>query len=191
MAERIILKGAVGYEPLCQGALDGLCGVYATINAICIVLKPQRALRSKEVKWLMKSATRHLDQEQALRKAFNGGMTAKRQQRLARHLLAAVSVRIGIKLSARMLSYVQQGATQGELLQAIESSLRKGAAVVIRLQNHHNHFTVVVGCSATRLYLADSDGLHWLSKKHFGLCDDEDLYRNCVYLSEVFEISPS
>ena len=189
MAGRIILRGAVGYDPLHQGDLDGLCGLYAIINAVCIVSAPVRQLNGRDVRWLMKSGGTYHNQEQALPKVMIKGMSAKKQRKLASHLLDALCQRTGVKLVARSRPSASGGPRRLQLFRTIEDSLAEGAAVLVCLQNTHNHFTVVVGCSETRLYVADSDGLHWFLKSSFGLCEGRKTFRNCVYFSDVFEIS--
>lgn len=191
MAGRIILQGAIGYKPIQQGDLDGLCGVYAIINAACIVSAPTRPLTRLDVGWLMKSAVQHLDHKQVLANTFVRGMSAKRQRKLARFLLKGLCDRTGVDLRVRSQHSNPDDPRQTLIFEAIKNSLQQGAAVMIRLQNTHNHFTVVVGCSTSRLYVADSDGLHWLSRQSFGACEDRKTYRNCVYLADIFKICPA
>lgn len=188
MAGRIILPGAVGYHPLQQGDLDDLCGLYAALNAICIVMAPVRPLSDRDVRRLMRAGVRYLDRRYVFRRAFSKGMKVKLQRKLTKHLVQEAGVLTGIPLSARKLRVDPTTSGQVRLIQAIEDSLSQGAAVVMGLQNMHDHFTVVVAVSPTRLYLADSDGLHWLPKRHLGPCGAEPPYRHAVCLKEVLAV---
>jgi len=183
-----MLPGVVGYEPLQQGDLDDLCGLYATINAICIVMAPNRALSDRDVRKLTRAGVRYLDNQQMFRKAFNKGMTGKLHRKLAKHMVQEAQSVTGAPLSMRRLSLVRAEADQGQLIQSIEEALQQGAAVMMGLHNTHDHFTVVVGSSTTRLYLADSDGLHWLPKRHVGPCGGTRPYRHGVCLKEMLAI---
>jgi len=191
MAGRIILPGAVGYHTLQQGDLDDLCGLYAAINAICIVTAPVRPLSDRDVRRLMRAGVRDLDRRYVFRRAFSKGMKVKVQRKLTKHLVQQASALTGIKLSARKLRVDPTTSGQVQLIQAIEDSLNQGAAVVMGLQNMHDHFTVVVGASTARLYLADSDGLYWLPKRHLGPCGGADCYRHAVCLKEIQKIATS
>ena len=191
MTNRIILSGAIGYTPVRQGDLDSLCGLYSIINAACVVSAPIRPLSRQDVGWLVKAAVQHQDHRQKFSSTFIKGMSAKRQRKLARVLVEALLQRTGVELLVRSRHLNTGSSHRVQTFEAIENSLQRGAAVMIRLRNTHNHFTVVVGCSRTRLYVADSDGLHWLSRRSFGPCDDRKTYRNCVHFADMFEICPA
>lgn len=184
-----MLPGALGYHPLQQGDLDDLCGLYATMNAICIVMAPHRALSDRAVRRLTRAGVRYLDQQQMFRKAFNKGMTVKLHRKLADHLVQEARRLTGTELAMRRLNPHLTDLDHGQLIQSIEDSLIQGAAVMMGLHNMHDHFTVVVGSSASRLYLADSDGLYWLPKRHLGPFGGTRPYRHGVCLNEMLAIS--
>lgn len=188
MAVRIKLKGAQGYCPIQQGGLDSLCGLYAAINAICVVLVPVRPLRASEIDDLMRRGIHHLYREQKLKDALVNGMARKRQLSLTRVLLKRAYVITGHHLVAEPFFGPHHKTSRVELLQVIESSLRGGAAVIVCLGNTYEHYTVIVGCSLARLSLADSDGLHWLPKAHVGSCRDSKTYRHCIRSQGAFKI---
>ena len=183
-----MLDGALGYRPWQQGNLDGLCGVYAAINAIGVVVAPLRPLRRCDARYLMKSGIRYLHRREALKKAAVEGMGVERQHKITRHLTSKGSARAGVQIEARTFTDEDAGNRRDLLFQAIEDSLERGAAVIVSLENKHDHYTVIVGYTATRFYLSDSDGLRWLSKACFGPCEGRVHYTNCVNLTEMLEV---
>lgn len=180
MADRIKLRGAHGYRPLQQGDLDRLCGLYAAINAIGVVLAPVRPLRASEIEDLMERGVHHLSGKQKLVDTLINGMARKRQLSLTRTLVKQVSAITGHDLVVEPLTGPQNTATRVALLQVIENSLLEGDAVIVCIENTHDHYTVVIGSSLARLTLADSDGLHWLPISHVGPCMGSVAYRHCI-----------
>lgn len=180
-----MLPGALAHQPLQQGDLDDLCGLYATINAICIVMAPHRPLSDREIRKLTRAGVRYLKQRQMFAKTYRNGMTAKRQRKLVRALITRITSTTGAGISVERLFQSQGKPTQEVLLDTIEDHLQRGRVVIAGLQNVHDHFTVIVGASATRLYLADSDGLHWLPKGHVGPPGGKRSFRHAIRHKEL------
>jgi hypothetical protein len=74
-------------------------------------------------------------------------------------------------------------------LQLIASQLEAGSPVIACLENTFWHYTVISGVSASRVYLFDSDGLHWIERRSFGICDTGTQLRHCVSLASLIEVS--
>jgi hypothetical protein len=183
-----MLAGADGFEPLQQGHLDSLCGLYAAINGIKIIRATERPLTRCEVKRLLKRGVAELDGKRAFSKSFRKGMGHRRQLKLTKRL-AAYASSIDAQIVAQKMFKENDRPDQAILIDRIEVELRKGRVVVARLRNVHNHFTVIVGMSSTRFYLADSDGLQWLPKRHVGPGDAKRPFRHSLEATELYSLS--
>lgn len=62
--------------PFRQGDLDGLCGLYSAVNAICLVPAPQRPLSRNQARVLFRSGITHLNNRGLLRPAHAGPRAA-------------------------------------------------------------------------------------------------------------------
>lgn len=70
----VMLAGAVACQPFGQGDLVGLCGLYASLNAIRVVLQPVSPLGSRQVRRLMSRGAALLQEKGLLFGAVVEGM---------------------------------------------------------------------------------------------------------------------
>jgi|GEM_PF-3000352 len=190
MAQRIILEGAALCRPFTQGELDNLCGLYAAINAIRAVSSPTHPIGQSTAKQLLERGVSYLTHRKRLSEALIGGMGLRLQRDLAVHLTKEAAALTGTTYATRALHGKGARAGRDALFQAIEGSLRLGAAVVVCLENTFQHYTVIVGQSPTRFYLFDSDGLRWVERRSLGLCGGEGAtLRHCIRANTAFAIA--
>ena len=74
------------------------------------------------------------------------------------------------------------------VLQLLAGRIAMGSAVIACLEKTYWHYTVVSGVSASRVYLFDSDGLHWIEHRSFGICGPASQARRCVSLASLIEV---
>lgn len=87
----IRMAAACSIEPLTQGSLDGLCALYAILNALRLALAKHEPLSRSRSKALFGQGIAFLDGKCGLEAALVDGMGARRRYSLARHLAKLAS----------------------------------------------------------------------------------------------------
>lgn len=152
-----------GLKPLRQGELDGLCGLYAGINALRLLFAAERPLSRRQVKALFETGIVHLADIAPLPAAIVGGLEHQTWEGLLQALVTEVTRMTGRTiLVTRPLRKVTH-PSRSKTFDAMESAIRGMHPVLIELSGVHQHFTVVCGYSASRLVLFDSGTLYWLT----------------------------
>lgn len=169
MKARIMLKGvALAAPPDQQGDLDGLCGLYAAINAIAVVMAPIRLFSAADRAELMTTGTKYLAKRGQLITAITSGMTPAVQYRLTCKLAKEAGRLSGTAWEVTRPARTQTSFDRGELLRTLDLGLTAGAALVVCLENALDHYSVIIGRSAARYYLHDSSGLRWIARRSLG-----------------------
>lgn len=143
-------------EPLQQGELDKLCGVYAAINAI----KVADDRTGKRVgSLLFTCAISYLVEKGQLEEAVTSGMGHKRQRLITEYLLKTYNQRHNAELG---LTYFSDSLL--DLEDFIEGQLEQGFPVCVCLNGAVDHFTVLTGMNRTRVLLFDSNGMSFVQR---------------------------
>jgi hypothetical protein len=189
MSSRTMLAGVALCHPFEQGDLDNLCGLYAALNALCLVSAPIRPLSQAEAKHVLHAGVAFLQRQRCLSDALLHGMALRRQRAVTQHMTKKVEQITHIKFLARQLCPDRSNMAKDAALQLIASRLKAGSAIITCLENTFRHYTVISGVSASRVHLFDSDGLHWIERRSFGICGPKVEARHCVSLTSLIEIS--
>ncbi|MRX49451.1 hypothetical protein GI374_03110 [Paracoccus sp. S-4012] len=161
-----ILRGARVCQPWLQGELDALCGPYAAINALRVVLFPGAILNGRDSRRLLAAGLTCLSHDTRLERACVAGISSTKLYRLTRHL-AERAERLGrCKLVVRRPPNKQW--TRAKLLTTIDEAHGDGAAVIVGLGNRYDHFTVIVGVWGARYLLFDSGRMQWITRESIG-----------------------
>jgi hypothetical protein len=144
-----------------QGDLDGLCGIYAVINAIRLVVHPFRPLRRAELTALFECGLAVLSQRRQLRRSIVAGMNQRTWLRLCDEMVFEAAAITGLELFATPLFEGDKVPTDRDALRIIRHSLRDGWPVLVALMDSYNHTSVIAGFSRTRFTLYDSSGHRW------------------------------
>lgn len=188
MSNRIMLSGVALCSPYAQGDLDNLCGLYAAVNAICLVSAPIRPVRKSEALQLLQTSLDYLESRNELLDAFLEGMAIQRQRAVTQHVAKAASKTLELSFFAKPLLSAKSVATTEDALNAIAQRIKAGSAVIICLEHTYWHYTVISGVSASRVYLFDSEGLHWIERRSFGISGRGSQVRHCVSLASFIEV---
>jgi hypothetical protein len=148
-------------EPLEQGDLDGLCGVYAVVNATRLAAHPHRRLPPRDCYELFAALLAEL--------AGRGPAARLRDPRARRprHGPAAAQARtlaaqrhgLALEVSRPFAKRDQPGPD--ECLRVLAEHLaRPGTAAIV---GSDEHWTVVRGVTPKRLLLADSNGRRYFA----------------------------
>lgn len=164
----IILAGARYLEPLKQGSLDGLCGLYAIINAIRVTLYPERKLSPAQQYKLFKRGIRTYRRRRNLAKLIRSGMTERAWLEICDDLIGYANAMLGTKIAQRMVFEALEPLRIRAALGTIKRQIESGHPVLISLAGTYNHYTVVVGYRLGRLYLFDSGPYRWISARSCG-----------------------
>jgi hypothetical protein len=148
-----IIPAARELEPCLQGSLDGLCGLYAIINAIRIAAFGYRRDTHYANHALFIAGISKLKELGAIADYVVEGMNKIEFRALARHLCRKAS-NSKIKLRYYALPVrIPADERQHNLLTA----LINGSPVLVNLE-HKFHYSVITGCTPCSLTLFDSYG---------------------------------
>lgn len=161
------LAGANLIEPVTQGDLDGLCGLYCLINAIRVVMAPHRELKREEVRAMFTAGVRFLDRQGTLPETVHSCIGERDWPKLARRLVATAQniVDRPILLERARLS---KGVETAETIQSLEQMIASGKAPCIFLRGKSQHYTVISGYTPSSLKLFDSFGYHRVLRRSCG-----------------------
>ncbi len=138
-----------------QGDLDGLCGIYAIVNALCHVLH----LRDEQCQKLFEKLLEALGQDSPrLHEPLLRGI---RFQQLKRLVTAVSRCRLeGQKLTfdARRLQLKRQQRTLPNLWTALDEEVGPTCVAIIGLAGIMDHWCVVFRVTPKTLWLLDSSG---------------------------------
>src|SRR5215217_1160720 len=153
---------AVVPKPFEQGDLDGLCGVYAVVNAARLAAHPHRRLSAADCRGLFAALLAELAEEGRLRGFVAAGLGTRVLARLLRRAGRWLRKHHGLALEVRR-PFAKRDQPQPEAcLQTLAEHLaRPGTAAIV---GSDEHWTVVRAVTPKRLLLADSDG-----RRHFAV----------------------
>jgi hypothetical protein len=147
-------------RPFEQGDLDGLCGVYAVVNAVRLTAHPHRRLPTAECRELFAALLAELADEGRLRGFVAHGLGTRVLARLLRRAGRWLRKRHGLALEVRRPFAKRDEPGPEACLRALAEHLaRPGTAAIV---GSDEHWTVVRAVTPKRLLLADSNG-----RRHF------------------------
>ena len=149
-------------KPLQQGELDGLCGLYAIINAIRLALYPDCKLTRPESAALFAAGITELRKARSLPSTILTGIHDPSWRRAGDAIVFEATRRFGESFVIDRFR-LTRSIPDRELLRLIRLIIRAGNPVLLRVQGTVDHWTVVCRFSKSRLMLFDSSGLRWLS----------------------------
>lgn len=188
MSSRTMLPGVALCSPFEQGDLDNLCGLYAAVNAICVTSAPIRPLTPSEAQHVLHAGVSYLQRRGWLADALIDGMPLPWQRAVTQHMGIAASRMTGLSVTATPILPARSTVQVHAILDLIASRLVAGSAVIACFENTLWHYTVIGGMSASRLYLFDSAGLHWIERRSVGVSGKRSQARHCVSLSSLIEV---
>lgn len=164
------LTSARSIKPYRQGRLDGLCGLYAIINALRLLLTLVRPLTPSQCERLFRHGVSLIEAEGRLARSLYFGMGVLRFHRLTTTLVAEASRMSTTTIRAWRPYHRRHVLARDELMKQLQASIDDRSPVLMRLGGDNRHYTVLSGYTRTRLNLFDSAGHEWL---HRSSCDVE------------------
>ena len=161
-------------QPFHQGDLDSLCGLYAAINALRLVLAPVRRVKRPEALNWFRTGLEFLGKTGNLQDIIGDGIGPPEWLELMEMLAAVAGCRVEIVQPLRCSAR----ATRSRMYGAIEDAIVRGQPVLITLSGVHDHYTVVSGFSPFSLWLFDSGHLQRLRRSDCGTQRGGDKWRH-------------
>jgi hypothetical protein len=138
-----------------QGDLDGLCGLYSIVNAVCYVLR----LRDDQCRNLLEKLLEALEQDsQRVHQPLLRGICFRQLKQL---VMVASQCRLkGQKLTfaTRPLRLNRQQRTLPHLWTALDAEVGPTCVAIVGLAGITNHWCVVARVTPKTLWLLDSAG---------------------------------
>ena len=157
-------------KPYEQGSLDGLCGIYSVVNAVQLVIYPERLTRGAALT-LIETGFVELQRMRKLHTTLVSGIYLPAWRKAA----AAMIHRANVLLDTHLLLepvVLKRGSTADRAVRHIRHALWHGRPVLVQLDGALNHWTVVARYSPTRLSLFDSAGHRWVLIDNVGLAGE-------------------
>lgn len=173
-----MLPAAKALLPLKQGGLDGLCGLYAIINAIRLTTYPDILFSEGQLKRLFKHGINLYRRDRSLAKLVRAGMTERAWCELCEGLLSYVNAEHDAHISQIPLFDAIEPLRARPALEAIKAHLHTGHPVLLALVGAYDHYTVVCGHSVRRLHLFDSGKCQWIRTLSIGVEGDQPALRH-------------
>lgn len=155
-------------KPYEQGELDGLCGVYAAVNALALLVARGKPLAKSYCTELFHQGIGIVAKDIALQEVITTGIEPELWIKVVQGLAAQVASDVELGIAAVQPFADRPQVRFAELRQRIEAALDRDALVLVLLKGVHDHYTVVSSHSDTRFILYDSAGLYWLTKAKCG-----------------------
>lgn len=149
--------------PLQQGELDGLCGLYAIINALRWALGAAGDFGRSQVDHLFGRLLDELEREAGGIAAVSLGIHDRPLVALARASGRLLAEDLGLAVRVSQPFRSRRPSTATDLARAIRTATEHDrAAFLIGLKGRYRHWTVCVGATRHHLVLFDSADIHRL-----------------------------
>ena len=162
MVDSNLARAAREIRPLEQGNLDGLCGLYAIINAVRVAVYPELTLSNSVSKRLFECGLILLGRKKKLRHTIVNGIDHALWLVMCRAVVAEAEKITGYRLVVSQLFRHERSWHTRDVIRGIASSVRRNQPVIICLEGRLDHWSVVTQCTPTRFNLFDSAHCRWI-----------------------------
>lgn len=160
-----LARAAIELQPLMQGNLDGLCGLYAIINALRVAVYPEHVITTRMSKRLLECGLGVLGRKGKLKHTIINGIDSAVWLLLCQAIIAEAETLVGCRIAIAHLVAAYRPWRTRDLVRSINKAVNEQQPVLICLEGRLNHWSVIVGVTATRLVLFDSANCRWISTK--------------------------
>lgn len=150
-------------EPLRQGDLDGLCGIYAIINSIRLLCRRANArFCAKLFRFLLKALERRRRRPIAI---IWQGMSSRILRALLDESFAFVRKHLGITLQrSRLPKKIRKQKSLSILWQHLGGRMKQHRVAILCVDGIYSHWTVVQAVTQKTIRLLDSSGSRFLRR---------------------------
>jgi hypothetical protein len=145
-------------KPFRQGELDGLCGIYAIVNAMRLAASGAD-LNNKAWRRLFAALMAEADDVVGAAAMASYGLDTRPLGKLLKFAAKNLSIEHGLEIAVSRVAKKQDRVDKPQLLQLLTSiSQEPRSAALIAVTGRMNHWTVLKSVARTSLELFDSDG---------------------------------
>lgn len=163
--------------PWLQGQLDGLCGLYAAINALAYVLAPVVTVDRRWAARLFKHGLAHIAEHVPLTTAVRDGIDPEPWVALVTHLSEHVAAKLDVPIIVTLPFAGNAKVGRDEWLDVARTTLDAGDALLLLLAGEHRHYTMAARLTPRLLGLHDSSGLQHLQLSATGMGSSKRRHR--------------
>lgn len=145
-----------------QGQLDGLCGIYAAINALRLVYAPVRPLSPYACRNLFSDAISYISQTHNFAEVARYGMDHKLRTSMLKFLLSTPTLDRQPKLIRKAIRPRPRSIEAVEHL--IRETINSDGVLIASLHGRLWHASVISGQTPKRITLFDSSGMKSINK---------------------------
>ena len=162
-------------RPFRQGDLDGLCGIYAVINALRAVAPEVDAeVSARLFRHLVKGLRGRSSEPLG---AITGGMEFPLLSQLLKIAIRFVDRNIGITITARGLPKPVRSTTRiDRLFRGLSTALSPTSVAIFSVQGRMSHWTVATRVGDKHVFLLDSGHLKRFRRSHCTVGEGEGLH---------------
>lgn len=151
-------------KPFRQGDLDGLCSVYAVVNAVRLAIQAHGRFSRERYNDFYEQIVDAVDRLQGFGKVSRDGMTTPTVGQLLKQTSEVVRANLGYELEVRRPLLTRKRQSIRRAVDRLRLELMEpGTAVLLGLEGKYNHWTVSYRITATSILLHDSIGLKRLA----------------------------
>ncbi len=150
-------------EPFQQGEFDGLCAVYSTINAIRLALAPKKQLTYQQCQTLFFEAIQLMESKNKLGDTLASGTNFIFWFALQRQLCRVTTELTGAIIKIERPFKSSKGVSLNQLRKQVLYYQNQGQISLAALAGYYKHYTVIQRATASRIFLFDSYGYHWVN----------------------------
>jgi len=164
------------FKASAQGSLDGLCGIYAIINACNLMLggKLDREYQSS----LFCKLTNLLDDGRPIGDVVHDGIGFRKLGELIDVASRTLALDHGVEIERRVACKTSRGELGDFWIKLLSHiNLEKGSIAILGVEGKHSHWTVVQKVSRKSLTLSDSDNLKRLNKSDCDIMEGEKTHQ--------------
>jgi hypothetical protein len=148
-------RGSNRRGPFTQGDLDGLCGVYAVVNALRFLC---REMDHDTCRHLFRALVQSLEDEaRAPFSMVSNGLHTRTLRALVRRAIAYARSHLRIFLIMRRLPKQARGPRFDDLWATLADALDGQQVAILGLGGTHSHWTVAIRVTSRTIRLFDSD----------------------------------
>lgn len=163
--------------PWRQGQLDGLCGLYAAINALAYVLAPVITVERRWAARLFKHGLARIAEHVPLTTAVRDGIDPEPWVTLVTHLAEHIAAKLDVPITVTLPFASNAKVGRDEWFDLTRTTLDAGDALLLLLAGEHRHYTMAARLTPRLLGLHDSSGLQHLQLSAIGMGSSKRRHR--------------
>lgn len=170
-------------KPFQQGDLDGLCGVYAVVNAIRLALQPLSRFDYATFSDFFEELVAEVDRHQGFGKASVSGITTPKLMRLLKLAGEVADSNLGVNLEIGRPLLASRRPPFDRAIGHLRAELQRPAtSLLLGLGGEYDHWTVAHRITRASILLYDSAGYSRVAIKECRMTHETDRSAKCPHI---------